>query len=156
MARVKERECVCGHIWAILQWADGTILNNDRTKNPENLTCPKCDGAEFTPIMGAPRPIEMGGEHGYGSSYPHFNRGLGCEVRSKKHLKELCDARGIVPVEGDVDCETPAQRRATKEEGAIERWHNLQDYYATGPDIELRKAWGATTEQGYYKRPDER
>lgn len=35
--------------------------------------------------------------------YPYFDRGLGCEVRSPGHRRDVCKSRGLTPVDGDFD-----------------------------------------------------
>ena len=141
-ALTKGRLCECGFEWLVMIWKDGTVLNNDRTDDPENLTCPECDSAVFTPTMNTAMPIWLGGDHAVGRHYPHYNRGLGCTVQSHKHYYELCEARGLHPVEGDIDLEKDAMRRDTKHKTALARWARLKDYYKNGPDQDLRKAWG--------------
>ncbi|MCP4307310.1 MAG: hypothetical protein GY788_21060 [bacterium] len=77
----------------------------------ENLSCPACDGLEFSLVPSASIAIDTGGEHGVGRIYPYYDNGLCCEVRSKKHRAALCRQRGIVPVDGDVDLESDVSRQ---------------------------------------------
>lgn len=62
------------------------------------LRCPVCGGIIHIVIKRAPA-TDLFSQN----LYPYYDRGLGCEVRSKQHRKELCAALGVIPIDGDYD-----------------------------------------------------
>lgn len=59
--------------------------------------CPVCGGASKWYIGGGNT------DRFQQNLYPYYNRGLGCMVNSKEHLRQLCKEKGVEPVEGDYD-----------------------------------------------------
>ena len=41
----------------------------------------------------------------FSEQFPYYDRGLGVMLMSKQHRKDVCKARGLTPVDGDLDVE---------------------------------------------------
>lgn len=59
--------------------------------------CPKC-GAPAEEKIGFPDDSEA-------KRYPYYDRGLGLILTSPAHRREVCKAKGLVPVDGDWDAD---------------------------------------------------
>ena len=112
-----ERRCTCGRVYEVMTWK-GEYSALDR-EDINDLSCPACDGLEFTLVPSASIAIETGGEHGVGRIYPYYDNGLCMHVRSKKHRAQIMKQRGIVAVDGDVDLESDVSRQIRENEAIM-------------------------------------
>ena len=60
--------------------------------------CPKCDSknSKWVPMARIDR---------FSEQFPYYDRGLGVMLTSKQHRRDVCNARGLTPVDGDWDVE---------------------------------------------------
>jgi hypothetical protein len=82
-----------------------------------------------------PKAIGLGDVGGQGRLFPYFDRGLRTMVNSRAHRAQICKARGVVPVDGTIDLEADACRRASEEQKARDEWRELQTMYEEHPDF---------------------
>lgn len=122
MPLLRGRECSgCGNRYEVLQHTDGTSLPLDNEGDDDSDDCPKCGCPEFQGRLTGPGTgIALGGEAGVGKLYPHWNRNLGCMVNSAAHMRKICEERGLVQIDGDVDKDRAARLRfnASADRGA--------------------------------------
>ncbi|MCK5711118.1 MAG: hypothetical protein KAI25_00210 [Hyphomicrobiaceae bacterium] len=152
MGRIRKYECGgCEHRYYLLE-VRGELCSQDRLDDCENITCPTSEGDERREVAGdLGRLRHLEGESKF---FPHYNRALGMTIRSEAHLKQVCDAKGLVPwsqiADGDdYDLRVNAQRRADREKAGAKRYRAMIEQYKTDP--EYKEAYYKLEEQGAYR-----
>jgi len=118
---------------------------------PDDLPiCPKCDCPDFKSLVGIPTGIDLGDEAGVGRIYPYYDRNLKCRVSNAKHRKQICKARGLIPVDGDMTETLDRQVSADERKNAeIKRkYDNLKDMYDHHPDFREHRE---LMDKGFYE-----
>jgi hypothetical protein len=86
---IEARKCTpCGRVYELLffkRQGYSALCKDDI----DDLTCPDCDSAEYTPHLHVGIGVELGGEAGATSRYPRSDKGLGCIVRDAAHHRWL-------------------------------------------------------------------
>jgi hypothetical protein len=113
---ILEFKCVCGETFdEFVDYGEGESASDTKP-------CPKCGaGASWNPGSNIDRSSER---------FPYFDRGLGIEVQSKQHRRDICanprkygiNSDGLIPVDGDWD----ADREMSKIDS--ENQKNLKGY----------------------------
>lgn len=114
MALIRSRRCACGTEYDVLEQR-GIVVGIDRAD--DQPVCPKCEGTTFVSIVKAGRGIDLP------TNYPYFDQGLGCEVRSSAHRKQLCKERGLIPLDG-ADPGMERRTDADREDDDLEAGYN--------------------------------
>lgn len=114
MPLLRSRRCVCGTEYDVLEirGVPGSIDRDD-----DRDICPKCDSSEYVSIVKVGRGIDLP------TNYPYFDQGLGCEVRSSAHRRQLCRERGLVPLDG-ANPEFDRRSAADREDDELEAGYN--------------------------------
>lgn len=97
--------------------------------------CPTCRSTDAEARFDAPLGIELGGGASTGRFYPYFDRGLMCQIDSAKHRQQVCKARGLVPVDGDIDLDDDHRKQSVEEAETKRKYAELQDMYDHRPDF---------------------
>ena len=95
---VKGRRCQsCHHKFDIFTFKQaGEEHISVMERDDDVLGCPKCDSEDWDVVFGAGIGIELGGGASTGKIYPYFDRGLGCQVDSASHRRQIMKARGLI------------------------------------------------------------
>jgi hypothetical protein len=127
----------CHREFMLLEWKDGTVLNNDQPSDrATDLSCPDCGCEERRTVVGVASAVGTGGEHGVGRIFPYFDRTLGLEVRSAKHRAQLCAERGIVPLDGGMDSVIKGyNEQSSRDQAARDRAKRTTTMYEESPDF---------------------
>jgi len=133
LASIEHRQCkVCEKNYDILTHR-GETVSMDR--DDDKLLCPGCDADDYIRIIGVPLAIELGDVSSVGRHYPRFDRGLGCTVNSKQHRKQICEARGLEPLEGGADVTSTTKEMWRQEDKDHDDYKKLIDRYDNDPDF---------------------
>lgn len=120
----------CHHEYEVLVMG-GVESALDQPKGQEdNLTCPKCGGADFVKLIGVASIVDS-------RMYPYFDRGLGLTLTSAQHRKQVCAERGVVPIDGDIDL-GPSIEEQIEHNRRVERHAAYQDRLKHAPEF---KGW---------------
>lgn len=125
MALLRHRRCLdCLKPYAVLQHG-GVSVGMDR--DDDEPTCPQCGSKEFTSVVQAAMPIDRG--------YPRFDRGLGIELQSAAHRRQVCAERGLIPVDGDFDHERMLADQDAEEDGWLNKYEIYKDKLDNSPEF---------------------
>ncbi len=93
----------CGH-------EDGCDATNaEQEYDPSVVVCDECSSSDVN--VHFPRAsIDR-----FSERFPYFDRGLGIMLRSKQHRRDVCRARGLIPVDGDIDVSEQYKREKVAE-----------------------------------------
>ena len=92
------------------------------SESEEPIECPEC-GQEARRILG----LSKWSVDRFGERFPYFDRGLGMELRSKNHRRQIIKERGLIPVEGTVqsaDIGREARESAAEDRRTVENLHH--------------------------------
>lgn len=79
-------------------------------RDDERPTCPGCDSGDHVVLVATTKqPPE-------GSGYPYFCRGLGIEVTSAQHRRQVLKDRGLVCYEGEMESVIAEQKRGREKQ----------------------------------------
>ena len=99
----RDYTCECGH-------EDFVDCTNDEQEFDTSVArCSEC-GSENLKIWSPVHMIDR-----FSERFPYYDRGLGMVLTSKRHRREVCRARGLVPVDGDVDIQGEFEERKRQE-----------------------------------------
>ena len=126
MALIRHRKCHdCLEPYSVLEHG-GETLGMDRVD--DQPICPQCGSKVFSSVVHAPKPIDQG--------YPRFDRGLGIELQSAAHRKQVCAERGLVPVDGDFDHERMLADQDAEEDGWLKKYETYKDKLDNSPEFQ--------------------
>lgn len=145
---IENRKCPDGHRYEVLVM-QGEVCGLDA----DHPNCPTCGSTEFERLVGGAIGIDLGGEAGVGKLYPYFDRGLMTYVKSAKHRREICKARGLVPVDGDIDLDADRRKQDAAESEVRRKYHEIKDHEDNDPAFaDFRRL----RDMGYFKDRAER
>ena len=133
---IRVRQCVsCEHRYDVLDM-NGLVTSCDR--DDDEPICPVCDEPEFRRIISQAHPA---GDAGV-IDYPYFDRGLGREIKSSQHRRQVCQELNVQPWDNarddDVDYMIAEQERPV--EAARARYNAAAERYQQDPDIQRHMA----------------
>lgn len=98
MPTMVTRACLaCELVFEAVRYADGDEIPADNPDGDLSTDCPRCCGTVFERRFGVPLPTDLNG-----GRYPYFDRGLGRQIESKEHRRQVCAELGVVPAEGRI------------------------------------------------------
>ena len=125
MALLRHRKCMdCMERYSVLEHG-GDVLGMDR--DDDKPICPKCGSKVFASVVEAAAVIDRG--------YPRFDRGLGIELQSAAHRKQVCEERGLIPVDGDFDHERMLADQDAEEDGWVKKYETYKDKLDNSPEF---------------------
>ena len=63
----------------------------------------------------------------FGERFPYYDRGLGMELRSKAHRRQIIKERGLIPVDGTIDSADigrAAREKAAEDRRIVQKLHH--------------------------------
>ena len=140
MALMQSRRCGdCSLQYDVLT-VHGITMSIDRDDDED--TCPKCDSLDFALLVGLGTGIELGGVGSVGKIYPY------CTVNDKHHRKQICKARGLAPIDGDIDVEKMYNKAEARDDGIRKRYKAIQEEYEDHPKY---ADYRRLRDKGYYE-----
>jgi hypothetical protein len=109
------------------------VVDRDEGKASDGMECIECgEMANWLPSVKIDR---------FSERFPYYDRGLGLMLTSKKHRRDVCKARGLVPVDGDWDVEKEFKPQWDEEDRLHEDYVQYSDRLDNDPAFaEFRKA----------------
>jgi len=96
--------------------------------------CEKCGSTDISFLLSVPN-IDR-----FDERFPYFDRGLGMMLHSKKHRRQVCKERNLVPVDGDIDFSSEVNKIEQKHKEEDKIVSDLNDRVANHPGYaEYRK-----------------
>ena len=90
----------------------------------EPIDCSEC-GKKATRIYG--RSESAWAIDRFGERFPYYDRGLGMELRSKNHRRQVIKEKGLIPVEGTIDSADigrASRERAAEDRRIVQKLHH--------------------------------
>ena len=107
----------------------------------EGIDCEQCDSGKafWAPGSRIDNTLRI---------YPYFDRGLGCEVKSPQHRRDVCKSKGLTPVDGDFD----EDRYINPMEAKIQRELDAYDTYVGELETHPKyRDYRILRDKGFYK-----
>jgi len=126
MHRFKCRDCDC---------VFEKIIDHGKGESVEDtIPCTKCDSTEtsWKPSVRIDR---------FSEQFPYFDNGLGIWLENKKHRRQVCKDRGIVPVGNSFDDDKVFSQFDTKRDKEEKEYNDYVDRLDNAPEfLDYRKA----------------
>ena len=126
MHRFKCRDCDC---------VFEKIIDHGKGESVEDtIPCTKCDSTEtsWKPSVRIDR---------FSEQFPYFDNGLGIWLKNKKHRRQVCKDRGIVPVGNSFDDDKVFSQFDTKRDKEEKEYNDYVDRLDNAPEfLDYRKA----------------
>lgn len=137
MPKASARRCLkCRQQYRVLTWPDGTgiVQATDEEGQVESLPCPRCGNRTSDTRVHA--RLQVGRPSGAAEStkFPRFDRGLGMWLKSERHRREVCDERGLIPVDGDLSFVDELGDQWREEDAAVAAHEEYMTELEESPD----------------------